>query len=1139
MAKIQGVYVALFGRPADPDGLAFWEEQTGGGADLSAMIGTLTGTEEYALRFDGMSNEAIINGIYLSLFGRDAEPDGLAFFLGELEAGRQTIETIAINILDGAQGADLATLDAKLDAADLFTARLDLDAEVEAYVGMDAAEVGVNFLAGVDADNPAGEGLTDENILLLFEDPQGGGSPSGGGGGNNNPPPDQPLKVVVFDNSDYVDSGEDGVGEESTNVQASLAARGFEVSTVVDLSAASFEAALAGKDVLLLPEQETSSVAGVLANDLSDEAKQVIEDFVNNGGRLIIHGDEPTDQSGVGVVNDIFGLNLTEEFDVGASTKTDDASGSFSDDPATLLGNTAMSGIDIGSLPEASIVMYETDIGEFATVATIKQGQGEIVYLGWDWEDADPIGSQDGGWLEVLDSAVRYDFNRAPVTGPITVGILENEFFNSYSVDLLWTATDADGDTLAVENVEAVFEDSEFGYEITPDFRLAIRTEDVDHLAEGEEATAIVTYDIVDGQGGSAQGMVTINVTGYNDAPVVTMGQSFSSNGAAGAVGTILATDVDSEILTFDLVMGPAPFAVGADGTITLMEPVEEGTYQLIVRASDGIDESSSRTVEVVVETVGPADLTVDGSQATDESIGRYQTIQEAVDAADARNAPTTIQINAGTYVEQVVIDDIDDLELRGVGRDQVIIRAPEDVVKTATAIYEAGASSDDVFAVVQAVDAMNVTISGVTVDGDNNGAAANGGQGTDAPYFTGIGYVRASGTVDDVGVIRISDEDPASEAWQSGVLVFNAYEDTGLAEGYLEGLRPFALTNSTIEDTGFYGVAAYGADVTIENNVIVAGDVDGNFGFFGMELFEVTGRVEGNTILNLSGVDYGISEGQNRDLVLESNQIFAVGRETPELDDDMLAEDGPLYGIYSFASVGTTIDANKIDGVQYSISALGAEGVIVVDNVAENFTEVAFLYEESSSIAQFRGNAASTGYSAYEFYDSTFLSGAEFINNAASAVDFGVWMRDIPTTDGQPLVVVGTSSYDDVRDITADLSFTGGGLGDVALLSGSYSATFIYNDASDSQNDDTDDGVLIDEIFFRPLWDMIDLSGLAGVTSEDLRYETIDGTNQSRLYINTVGEAPPSGADLSGYEMQIRLIGSSPLDLENNIIYA
>jgi VCBS repeat-containing protein len=871
MATIQGVYVALFGRPADPGGLAYWEAQTGGGTDLSAMIGALTGTEEFILRFAGLSDAAIIESIYLALFGRAAEPAGLEYFLRELAAGRQTIETIAINILDGAQGGDLATLAAKLDAADLFTARLDLESEVDAYKGADAAQVGVEFLANVDADTPVGEDTTDEAIRLLFEEEPGGGGSGGGSPGGGPDPDEDDLQVLVFDNPIYVDSDEDGFGEESTNVQASLAAGGVSVSTVVDITAEALEAALEGKDVLLFPEQETSSAAPTLLDDLSDEAKQVIKDFVDNGGRLIIHGDEPTEQSGVAIVNEIFELTLTEAFGVGASTKTNAASGSFADDPGTLPGNTAMSGIGIETLPEASIVMYETDIGEYATVATIKQGEGEIVYLGWDWENAAPIGVQDGGWLEVLDSAVRYEFNRVPViAAPIELTFTEDEI--GVMVDLLAGASDPDGDDLDIAGfVQSVDfpNDGRNSYIFSTDRddetgELTITSSNGapnghQLLAAGQEIVTILTYDIVDGNGGITEQTATITVTGANDAPVIDADQSFASDGQPGVIGTIAASDIDDDDIVFSVIEGaPAGITVGEDGQITLGSELEYGTYQVTIGAYDGVIQSEE-TVEIIVAETPTADFVVDDSfTATNAAAGEFKTIQEAVDAADDRNAPTMIQINAGTYVEQVVIDGIDDLELRGVGRDQVIIRAPEDVVKTAAATYEANASSDDVFAVVQAVDALNVTISGVTVDGDDNGAAANAGAGTDAPYYTGIGYVRASGAVDDVSVTGIGDDDPNSNAWQSGVLVFNGYENTVISEGELDGLLSFSLTNSAIEDTGYYGVAAYRADVTIENNVIAAGNPDNDFGFFGMELYEVTGRVEGNTVMNLAGADYG-----------------------------------------------------------------------------------------------------------------------------------------------------------------------------------------------------------------------------------------------------------------------------------------
>ena len=46
MASIQGIYLALFGRPVDPLGLTYWQEQTDGGNDLSGMIGLLSASDE-------------------------------------------------------------------------------------------------------------------------------------------------------------------------------------------------------------------------------------------------------------------------------------------------------------------------------------------------------------------------------------------------------------------------------------------------------------------------------------------------------------------------------------------------------------------------------------------------------------------------------------------------------------------------------------------------------------------------------------------------------------------------------------------------------------------------------------------------------------------------------------------------------------------------------------------------------------------------------------------------------------------------------------------------------------------------------------------------------------------------------------
>ncbi len=153
MATIQGVYLALFGRPADPLGLAFFNAQTNNGANL-AGIGPLQTSAEYQARFAGQSSVQIINSIYQSLFNRAADLPGLTFFSNALANGTLTINNIAIAIYDGAQGADLTIRNLKEAAANAFTTALDTSAEVLGYQGAAAAAAGAAFIAGVTTTAP-------------------------------------------------------------------------------------------------------------------------------------------------------------------------------------------------------------------------------------------------------------------------------------------------------------------------------------------------------------------------------------------------------------------------------------------------------------------------------------------------------------------------------------------------------------------------------------------------------------------------------------------------------------------------------------------------------------------------------------------------------------------------------------------------------------------------------------------------------------------------------------------------------------------------------------------------------------------------------------------------------------------------
>ena len=155
LEAVQKAYIAYYGRPADPAGLEYWA----GRADaegMEAIIDAFGNSAEANELFGGMSTTAMLNTLYNQIFGRDADPEGLAYYTAELDAGRMTPASIALNIIDGAQGGDATIVANKVEVANNFTNALDTAEEVAAY-NADAAPAVRNMLAtvgeGTDVDS--------------------------------------------------------------------------------------------------------------------------------------------------------------------------------------------------------------------------------------------------------------------------------------------------------------------------------------------------------------------------------------------------------------------------------------------------------------------------------------------------------------------------------------------------------------------------------------------------------------------------------------------------------------------------------------------------------------------------------------------------------------------------------------------------------------------------------------------------------------------------------------------------------------------------------------------------------------------------------------------------------------------------
>lgn len=206
-------------------------------------------------------------------------------------------------------------------------------------------------------------------------------------------------EVVVFDNGDFVDTL-DLIDSESDNVQATLASFGATVTTFTGLTGPEWAAALAGASIVVIPELENSGLVG----SLTPEAVTVLRDFVQSGGGLILNGAHSVSGRAADLLNQVFGYSLVEFNVSGSFTRGAAAAGTeFSDDVPTLPWANGTSGLVLTSLPAGALPIYSDS--SFAGVALFTAGAGQIAYLGYDWFDAAPRGSQDFGWVEVLRSA--------------------------------------------------------------------------------------------------------------------------------------------------------------------------------------------------------------------------------------------------------------------------------------------------------------------------------------------------------------------------------------------------------------------------------------------------------------------------------------------------------------------------------------------------------------------------------------------------------------------------------------------------------------------------------------------------------------------------------------------------------------
>jgi len=121
--QVLQLYVGILGRgvngnaDVDQEGFDYWVSQIEAGAlsIADARRNFIEEQPEGQALYSG-DTASVINGLYQNLFGRDAEAEGLAYWQEAVDNGTLDFAQVAEALVAGAQGSDVDTINARVDA---------------------------------------------------------------------------------------------------------------------------------------------------------------------------------------------------------------------------------------------------------------------------------------------------------------------------------------------------------------------------------------------------------------------------------------------------------------------------------------------------------------------------------------------------------------------------------------------------------------------------------------------------------------------------------------------------------------------------------------------------------------------------------------------------------------------------------------------------------------------------------------------------------------------------------------------------------------------------------------------------------------------------------------------------------------
>ncbi len=972
---LEKAYLAYFGRPVDPTGLRDFQNSTE--AEVEAAF---SASPESKALYGDTFGPIQINAIYNVLFGRDAEPAGVAYWVHQVELGLLTPAGAALGIMAGAQNSDVTAVENKLAASALFTSALDTPAEMQGYSGAAAAAVARDFLGHVNA-MPA----TDAQVTAAVAYSTGVASivltaDASVNEGNtvifhldtiNAAPGSVYAYTLSGVNAADVVGGQltgsvtlDSLGKAvvAVNLVADHLTEGAETLT---LSVAGQSAAVTVNDTSLTPPQ-------VLTTSVSDVINAQPTDDVILG--QVTDTSQPTAANTLNASDVIHGGAGADKLLITADGGSPIVSGFTMDGVETLevRSYTTEAGVTLGliNVTDLETVKSTNSTGNIALTEVQNLVTLDLSGVGGDSINVDVVYSPDA----VIGSSDRQAINLNRFVGEILVGDASRNGIESVDITTAGGASDIYLGSNALANI-TVGGDA--------DLTLAAYDSDLtsvsaDGFTHNLTLSASLTTDSTVSTG-SGNDILDLDVYGaVSGVARSLLGGTTSVNAGEGKNEvTITEHEGDAHVGTINVIAG-----AGAD--IIHVVGLEGGRTSVVVDAGAG-----SNNIEVGVASnwtgnfSGGSDSAHFADSVTVTTLGGDDTIAIA--------QTNTVIVNAGDGANDVMIGDVtDDAEIiGGAGVDSVTtgdvgglltatLGAGNNILNTT-----AGSVNDATVTTLGGNDSvhMGLVVNSITADlgdGDNTfvlDSVAFGTPGTVVSVTTGSGVdmIDLSGTGDfygeagDIGTLTVNTGagDDTVKLGSNGLQVWDYQGETGyVAAGYsinggegnntlvakhlqhnIDAVNSFANVHNfqtlqiTRDVSGSLDGVLTGANATGIVNYILDGQIDDD-----LALINVNNNV--NVVVN-DGTD-------NYDLTLSVDSAISTGTAATLTHNAAYSGSSDWFDRVRFDNIETlTVNANTADSVANS-STLGlGDSSVFADQLKTlniNGDETVQIYADSDS---------------------------------------------------------------------------------------------------------------------------------------------------------------------------------------------